>query len=345
MIESFRERKDRLKGEGKIELPLNIDSKKYLIGKISFWDLLIVSPALLISIVSMVIFYSQESLTKDTALISLTPTIVLTAFQLIKHPIRSNISFLQYRLIWKIKYQRRHKEFFYKKGEINMQQNDQDIRKELGIRDVFSSCYETNDNRFVKVIDVSAVNLSLMSSNERQKIFTAYKTFINELQFVNEIQISQVAQPVNLSKHLLHVDNLTHGEKNPAKRMLIKSYKEYVEGIQKTRDMVARKRYVIIDQPIGSDREKSLNDIERKASLVTANLENMLTGHARLIAKPLNNEELLQLIYTCLDYDNAQSVGEFIIGRAHNSLDISLGSESAQKLINQLQKQVNENIN
>lgn len=102
--------------------------------------------------------------------------------------------------------------------------------------------------------------------------------------------------------------------------------------------MVARKRYVIIDQPIGNNREKSLSDIERKASLVTANLENMLTGHARLIAKPLNNEELLQLIYTCLDYDNAQSVGEFIIGRASNSLDLSLGSESAQKLINQLQK-------
>lgn len=62
MIESFRERKDRLKGEGKIELLLNIDSKKYLVGKISFWDLVIVSPALLISIVGMVIFYNQEVL-------------------------------------------------------------------------------------------------------------------------------------------------------------------------------------------------------------------------------------------------------------------------------------------
>lgn len=56
-----------------------------------------------------------------------------------------------------------------------MQQNDQDIRKELGIRDIFSSCYETNDNRFVKVIDVSAVNLSLMSSNERQKYLLPIK--------------------------------------------------------------------------------------------------------------------------------------------------------------------------
>ncbi|MFS8542045.1 MAG: hypothetical protein LOD89_08145, partial [Tissierellales bacterium] len=56
-----------------------------------------------------------------------------------------------------------------------------DVRKKLGIKAIFSGAYETIDNHFVKVIEVSSVNLSLMNETELNNIYNAYRSFLNEL--------------------------------------------------------------------------------------------------------------------------------------------------------------------
>ncbi|MEB6550207.1 hypothetical protein MXL46_14015 [Heyndrickxia sporothermodurans] len=344
--DSFLDRKDRLKGEGKVELPLNVDTKKYLIGNIAFIDVFIASPFILLSVALMLVVHSYGHLNTQTIILCTAPTLLIMAFQLIKHPIRrKNLSFLQYGILWKIKYKKRNKEFFYKKGEIDMSQSDQDTRKELGIKNIYSGCLETEDNRFVKVLEVSSINLSLMNYAERNRIFESFRTFLSEMQFLKKIQISQISQPVNLSRYLLYIDRKTEGEKDLAKRMITSSYKKHVEKIQKSKNMVARKRYVIIDQPISSDREKSLQEIERKAALVETNINNMLRGYSKLNVKILQNDELLKLMYTCIDYDNAQALGEFIVSRANNKVSISLGEKTAKEIIATFEKQINENIN
>jgi hypothetical protein len=344
--ESFLDRKERLKGEGKIELPLNIDTKKYLIGNISFGDLKVISPFACISLIAIFMFYKTGYLNRNTIFISLIPTVFISAFQLIKHPVRKNISFLQFQLIWRFKYKKRQKDFYYKKGEIDMTNtNDQDTRKKLGIKNVFSGCYETTDNRFVKVIEVSSINLSLMNKKEKNSIFESYRMFLSEMQLVKKLQIDIIAQPINLSKYLYYVDRQTEQENNYAKRMLTRSYKKFVEKIQKSRNMVARKRYIIIDQPISSDREKSLQELERKATIIQSKIENMLVGHAKLSAKILQNDELLKLMYTCLDYDNALALGNYIVGRANNKVSISLGEKTAKEIIETFERQLEDSIN
>lgn len=343
---TFLDRKERLKGEGKVELPLNVDTKKYLIGNIAYYDILVSAPFIVLSIILISIFKSYGVLTKNTFIPSLLPVLFIMAFQLIKHPIRKrNLSFLQYGVIWRIKFQRRNKVFIYKKGEIDMSDNkDQDIRKILGIKNVFSGCYETTDNRFVKVLEVSSLNLSLMSRNEKNTIFESYKTFLSELQFLKKLQISQIAQPVNLSKYMLNVEKETEGEKNLAKSLLSKSYLKYGDQIQKSKNMVSRKRYIIIDHPISNDREHSLREVERKALLVETNINNMLRGYSKLYAKPLLNDELLKLLYTCIDYNNSQALGGYIVSRAQNKSSISVGTNTAKDIIETYQKQLNENI-
>src|SRR5690606_36561752 len=123
--------------------------------------------------------------------------------------------------------------------------------------------YETTDDRFVKVLEVSNINLSLKNKSETESIFNSYRNFINEVLITDRIQISQIAQPVNLTRHLMYIDEVTKEEviKNSAKRELIKSYKKYIDKTQKSRDMVQRKKYIIFDQKIGSDREKALQEI------------------------------------------------------------------------------------
>jgi len=102
---------------------------------------------------------------------------------------------------------------------------------------------------------------------------------------------------------------------------------------------------VVIDQPISSDREKSLEELERKVKVISASLENMIRGHERLNIKVLGNDELLKLMYTCLDYDNAQALGDYIVTRASNKVNISLGERTAREIIETYDKQLKEHIN
>ncbi|HZH61508.1 MAG TPA: hypothetical protein VEY70_18455 [Metabacillus sp.] len=346
-IESHLDRKQRLKGEGKFELPLNIDTKKYLVWKISFWDLLIAAPFIFLSLILMYIANKiLDDLSTSTIIVCLSPALFVIILQLTKHPIRKNISLLQYGYVWKWKYRKRTKEFYYQKGEIDMHNiDDQDTRKKLGIKNIYSGCYETTDNRFVKVLEVSSINLALMNRTEQIRIFDSYRTFLSDLQLIKHLQIEQISQPINLSQYMLYVKKLTEKETNAYKRMLGKSYQRYVEDTQKSRNMVSRKRYVVIDQPISSDREKSLEELERKVKVISASLENMIRGHERLNIKVLGNDELLKLMYTCLDYDNAQALGDYIVTRASNKVNISLGERTAREIIETYDKQLKEHIN
>lgn len=343
--DTLLDRKDRLKGAGKVELPLSIDTNKYLVGNLSFRDLFTISPFLIFSLISILVLYGLDMLSRNTAIICAIPTLIIGTLQLIKHPIRKNLAFLQYGVIWKIKFKQRNKEFHYKKGEMDMANtNDQDTRKKLGIRNIYSGCYETTDDYFVKVLECSSINMSLMNNNEKSAIYDSYRSFLSE-SFTKSLQLSQIAQPVNLSQYLLFIDRETENEQDIAKRQLVKSYKRYIESIQKSKNMVSRKTYVIVKQKISSDREKSLSDLERNANITKTNLENMLRGYEALEVTILQNDELLKLMYTCVDYDSAQSLGNHVVARANNKVSISLGENSARDIIASLEKQLEENIN
>lgn len=343
MAESYLDRKERLRGEGKVELPLNIDTKKYLIANISYQDLLIVSPFLVFSLILIYVFYKLGLLSQSTVVISLSPTAFMLTLQLIKHPVRKNISFIKFNILWRLSYNKRQKEFYYRKGEIEVGTMD-DVRKKLGIKAIFSGAYETIDNHFVKVIEVSSVNLSLMNETELNNIYNAYRSFLNELN-TKHIQIAQIAQPVNLSHYLLYVERQTENEQDHAKRMLKQSYKSYIENIQKSRNMVQRKRYIIIRTPINNDREKALQEVERTAVIIQSKIENMLSGQTRLTAKTLHNDELIRLIHTCLDYENSLAQGDRIVDRAKNKMDVSMGEKTAKEVLKMFERKLYESIN
>lgn len=345
-LENFIDRREKLKGEGKIELPLNIDTNKYLMWKISAKDIVIVSPAIVFSVFIIFTLHKTGNLNQNTFLLSLIPTVILGGFRTISHSHRKNIKFLDYGVMWKFNFWKRRKQFYYSKGEIDMAQNPEDTRTQLEIKNVFAGCYETTDDRLVKVLEVSSVNLSLLNPHESNQIYSSYRTFLNEVLMLKNIEINQIAQPVNLSKHLLYVDDVTKSQPNmnTAKRELAKSYRKYTEKTQKSRNMVSRKRYIVFDQKIGSDKEKALQELERKATLVRTSVHNMIMSGQKLEAKELNNDELIKLQYTCLDYDNSLSLGNYIINRANNKASISLGENSARDIVDQLQKQLDESI-
>ncbi|QII26977.1 hypothetical protein G3M81_23085 [Bacillus paralicheniformis] len=333
-----------MRNELKVQLPVPIDTKRYLMGKVAFIDVAIFSPFLLLSGLLIYLFYSCGILNKYTFIFSISPSIAIIAFQMIKHPVRKEISYLKYKVLWRYNYKQREKEFFYRKGAFDMA-DKQDVRRKIGIKSTFADCYETNDKRFVRVFEVSSVNLSLANKPEKKSALESFRVFMTTINFLDSIQISQIAQPINLSRHLQHISKRQQGEESHVKRLLNKGYRNYIENIQKSRELVTRKRYITISKNIGSDREKALDEIDQLSKLLITKVESMTFDYSTLSVKQLNNDELTKLMYTCMDYDNAVSVGDYIIERANDRSSISVGENTAKDLIDVLQRQLTEKVN
>lgn len=338
------ERKEQMRRELKVQLPVPIDSKRYLIGRIAFVDVFLLLPFVLISGLSVFFFYKVHFLNQWTIIGSFIPTVLIAVAQFTKHKVRKEISFIKYGILWKYQFKKREKEFFYRKGALDMA-DKQDARKKIGIKTVFADCYETKDKRLVRVFEVSSVNLSLSNKSEKRSTLEGFKVFMTTINFLKSIQFSQIAQPINLTRHIQHVTKNNKDQQNDIKRMLLKSYKGYVEEIQKSRDLVTRKRYITISQKIGSDREKALDQIDQQSKLLTSKVESMSFDYSSLSIKQLNNDDLTKLMFTCIDYDSAVSLGDHIISRASNRSDLSVGEESAKKMIDTLTRQLKEKIN
>ena len=338
------ERKEQLRNELKVQLPVPIDTKRYIMGRVAFVDVAIFLPFLALSSLFIYIFYSIGILNRYTFILSASPSVAVITFQMMKHRIRKEISFLKYGILWKYYYRKREKEFFYRKGALDMA-DKQDARRKIGIKATFADCYETTDKRFVRVFEVSSVNLSLANKAEKRSALDSFKVFMTTINFLKSIQFSQIAQPINLTRHLQHVMKKQKDEDNLGKRLLNKGYRNFIEEVQKSRDLVTRKRYIIISNNIGSDREKALDEIDQQSKLLMTKVESMTFDYSSLSIKQLNNDELTKLMYTCTDYDNAVSIGEHIIDRAKNRSSVSMGEDTAKELVEVLQRQLLEKIN
>lgn len=302
-------------------------------------------PFVLVSGLMIYIFFKNGWLSKYTFIFALSPALLIASLQLIKHKVRKEIPYLKYGIIWKYQFKKREKQFYYRKGAMDMK-DKQDARRKIGIKATFADCYETTDNRFVRLFEVSTMNLSLSNKSEKLKALNSFKVFMTTSNFIRKIQILLVAQPISLSRHLQHVMKKNKDQNNEAKRMLLRSYRNFVdEEIQKSRDLVSRKRYICISQNIGGDREKALSQIDTTSQLLISKIEGMTFDYTSLSVKQLNNDDLTKLMFTCVDYDSAVSVGEHILSRATNRSNISVGEESAKQLIETLTKQLKEQIN
>lgn len=338
------ERKEQMRKELKVQLPVPIDSKRYLVGKVAFIDVLIVAPFVLLSGLLVYLFHLFGWLGTKTIIIPLLPAIVVFGMQFTKHKVRKEIPFLKYGVWWKYQFHKREKEFFYRKGALNMA-DKKDARRKIGINSVYANCYLTTDKRLVRVFEVSSVNLSLANKSEKRSSLDTFKVFMTTLNFLKQIQFSQIAQPISLTRHIQNVVRRNKDQSNDVKRMLVKSYRNYIDEIQKSRDLVTRKRYMIISQKIGSDREKALDEIDQKSKLLMTKFDAMTFVDTTLSVKELNNDDLIKLMFTCVDYDSAVAVGEHIVSRASNRSPITVGEETAKQMIETLTKQLQEKIN
>lgn len=357
-IQEMIRRREQLKSEGKLELPLDVDPKRYLLN-IAVKDLGYLLPLFgLGMLIQYLLWRWGYGISPRSILLLLTPCAFFSIALIMKHPERKNINFLTYRGKWRIQYNKRVKEFFYfKKGLNDMGKAKNKDKKNaihhpheaLEISNITSECFETKDKRLVKVIEVSHINLSLMTLEKQNLIYDSFSQFLEDLPGKMKLQFAHLAQPVNLKQYYQYMtgyressDNYMSEKQRIAKRGLLDSYLEFTDGLQKSQNMVSKNAYVIIGSSYSeSNKEKVIDTLTEDAQALVTSIESMISGENRLSAKVLNNDELFKLIYTCIDYENAQITTD--LDNGINSF-LSVGQESGREMIERYEKDLKEKI-
>ncbi|MBX9997325.1 hypothetical protein [Priestia aryabhattai] len=294
--------REEMRKQGRVKLNLHFDASRYIIASVRFMDLVYSFPFLLITAIALLILYKTGTLSTTTLVIAFVPFVFSIALLSMKDADRKNIN--QWNKIFnKINFVRRERTFHFTK-EVNIDLS-QDIRTQLGIFNISNGCYETLDNRLVKVLKVSSVNITLMSPSDRERVFESYKNYLNDIprEFF-DIQTNEIVQPVDLKNYLTEIDQAINNERDYIKRMLNQSYRDKVYKIQKQKNMVSRERYVILST---KNDKKGLAEIDRMAESLKTQIQNMLRGRYKLDVKILDNAGLEDLIYLAVDYENAQT--------------------------------------
>lgn len=308
--------KEQLRKEGKVEVPLMIDPARYFIGNIRVKDVAYSLPALIFSLLIIYMLYETGNLRTFLLVFSFLPAVLVFTFFWVKHPERKNIPFIS-TLWWRLKYNQDKKLYeFTREVEGNM---SEDIRSQLGVYNISNDCLETLDNRLCKVLEVPSINIDGLSERERDRVLKDYQTFLQELPVDTfPFQTHQFSQPINLSSYLEWVRESVAKERDVYKRLLAESYIAKGNEIQKAKNMVNKARYIIVSVKIGSNKERAIEKVSFKAEQIRSSLENTFSRKYEIDPLILNNEQLFQYIYACIDYENAQ------IRQEANRKDISL---------------------
>ena len=330
-------RKRELKEQGLLEIPMQVDSSRYFINNIRWADVVYTAPFLLVTAIIIYFLNDTGNLSTTTIIFSFLPPTIVLVLLWVKHSDRKNISLVTV-FKWRLQFMASKKKYEMSRERVG--DLKEDIRSQLGIWDIHNDCFETLDNHFVKVVEVSSVNLTGMSNNDRLRTLNAYQSFLNNHSFASfPLQISQFSRPINLKGYLQWVEQNNTNEKDVVKRILNESYIKKTIEIQKSKKMVSKARYVIVREKIGSNREKSLSSISRKAETLVAAFSNMLPEKHKLHAHTLNNEELFDLIYSAIDYENAQISQGMRKNAQALFKSITLGNQMHEEIVSAIEEQ------
>jgi len=155
------------------------------------------------------------------------------------------------------------------------------------------------------VLEVSAVNFWLLSTEEQQSIIYAYAGLLNSLSF--PIQILIISKRMDISAYLEYLEGKITSQSSDLIKTRLVSYREFIKNIIK-RNTVLEKRFFFIvpfsplELGVSGSNPGSLNKqyvINRAKTALYPKRDNLirLLSRTGLKGTVLNNQELTELYY------------------------------------------------
>jgi len=200
----------------------------------------------------------------------------------------------------------------YLEKQINMAQIKSSTQNFTEIEDITADIVFLKNGYAACIVEVASVNFYLLSEEEQQVRIYGFMSLLNSLSF--PIQILIVSKNVDVSTYLSLVDHQIAVEKRPKILDHIKHYKDFLQSLIKSKNLLDKKFYIVIPfstlelgavnatKSIHSNRQEY---IKKVADGLSAKRTNIMTELSRmgLGARQLLTEDIIKLFYEMYNQD------------------------------------------
>lgn len=165
------------------------------------------------------------------------------------------------------------------------------------IKDIKDDIVIFDDNRACMVVELSAVNFSLLSPKEQDAKIYAYAGLLNSLSFPIQIVIRSRRLDISSYLHLLDVEAQKAVRAEASSQ--IKKYRDFVADLVKVNTILDKKFYIIIYfsflekvASLGHFDETAKINLHSKASSLSTQLSRL-----NLKARIMGRDDLVKLFY------------------------------------------------
>ncbi|SHE95676.1 hypothetical protein SAMN02745195_01549 [Thermoanaerobacter uzonensis DSM 18761] len=138
------------------------------------------------------------------------------------------------------------------------------VQEWLPVKDVAEDMILLKDGRYVCVLKVMPLNISLKSENEKKRIIQTVYEALNG--FKDSMQIFSIGRPVDLDSYISYLQTKSKEETNITKKRLLQEYLKYVASIVTSGEAIERRFFIML-----SGKEKE--ELKAKAHELATNLE------------------------------------------------------------------------
>lgn len=194
-----------------------------------------------------------------------------------------------------------------------------DSQQLIPIADIAGDIVIFKDGGASLVLESTSLNFSLLSEKEQQAVIFAYGALLNSLSF--PIQVVVRSQVKDISKYLDYLDASRARIQNPKLLAAIDSYKTFIQGVIKKRNVLGKTFYIVIPfSPLELGVGKSVSALAKKKgplpypqSYVVKKAKISLypkrdhlirqAGRLGLRLRQLSTEDLIKLYYSLYNAD------------------------------------------
>ena len=158
---------------------------------------------------------------------------------------------------------------------------------------------ETENNTYIKLLEVTPINYNLKSDLEKEAILNSYKIFFKTCQF--NIQILIQSNKEDLNHHISKIRKHILKKENKYLKILSENYIQYISNLNNNKKSSSKKFYIIIkNQPVNK-KEKNMEIVKQELNEKYLKIKECLSRCGNQVNVIDRKEEILKIFFSILN--------------------------------------------
>ncbi|MTI82333.1 MAG: conjugal transfer protein TraC [Firmicutes bacterium] len=158
----------------------------------------------------------------------------------------------------------------------------------LGVDDIKNGVIRHSNRHYSLVVEVNPINYNLLSDNEQNQVEDSFMEFLNSLNY--PIQLYVQTRYLDVSGHLNFLKSKSQSAKGELQNYIANLH-EFMR-LKLAQKPVLIKRYFVVISCKAEKPRQSMQELERRVNHIIEGLYG-----CGIVARPLNTEEVTDLIY------------------------------------------------